>query len=365
LKYFILFLVAGIYSLVSGCASISYYAQAAQGQFSLINQAKPIHDWLSDPAADEKLKEKLKRVQEIRQFASRELGLPNNASYTSYADLKRQFVVWNVVATPELSLVPLKWCFPVAGCVDYRGYYDKQAAQNFADALIKQGMDVRISGVPAYSTLGYFNDPVLSTFIHYSEPELARLIFHELAHQIAYASGDSTFNESFATTIEEIGVTRWLADRGDENLIANYRLYQSRRKDFLNLLNTYRFKFEEIYRLTISDEQKRKRKIELIRSIESDYTFLKQTWGGYTGYDRWFNEPVSNAHFVLIATYHELVPEFKALLAEKGNLKDFYREVSNLAGMSATARHQVLQRYTPLVQQTTIKSELINAAASQ
>ena len=365
MKYFILFLVVCIVSLVSGCASIGYYAQAAQGQLSLLYRAKPIQSWLSDAEIDEKLKEKLRRVQEIREFAVREMGLPNNASYTSYADLNRQFVVWNVVATPELSLIPLQWCFPVAGCVNYRGYYDKQAAHNFAEELNKQGLDVRVSGVPAYSTLGYFNDPVLSTFIHYSEPELARLIFHELAHQIAYASGDSTFNESFATTIEEIGVSRWLAAQGDDSLNANHHLFQSRRKDFLNLLNTYRLKLKDTYRLPISDELKRKQKIELVRSIESDYNFLKQTWDGYTGYDRWFNAPVSNAHFVLIATYHELVPEFNALLAEKGNLKDFYREVIDLAGMNAKTRHQVLQRYTPVVLQTSIKNGLIDAAASQ
>jgi len=365
LRYFILFLVVSIFSLISGCTSIGYFAQAAQGQFSLLYRAKPINSWLTNPEADEKLKEKLRRIQEIRQFAARELGLPNNASYTSYADLNRQFVVWNVVATPELSLVPLKWCFPVAGCVDYRGYYDKHTAQNFADELNKKGMDVRISGVPAYSTLGYFNDPVLSTFIHYSEPELARLIFHELAHQVAYASGDSTFNESFATTIEEIGVSRWLAARGDHNLIANNGLFQSRRKDFLNLLHTYRFKFEEVYRKPISDDLKRQGKKELIRLIKSDYDLLKQTWDGYAGYDRWFDEPVSNAHFVLIATYHELVPEFKALLAEKGNLKDFYREVIDLAAMNAKARRKALQRHTPVVHQTPIKSGRIDAVASQ
>jgi len=358
-------LLASSLALLSGCTSLGYYAQAAQGQFSLLYKAKPINEWLSDSLVDQSLKTKLRRVQEIREFAVRELSLPDNASYKNYADLKRPFVVWNVVATPEFSLVPEQWCFPVAGCVDYRGYYDKEAALSFAEELRKKGLDVRVTGVPAYSTLGWFNDPVLSTFIHYPEPEVARLIFHELAHQVAYAAGDSPFNESFATAVEEVGLSHWLDNRGDDTMRDAYRIYKDRRNEFLALLNKYRLQLEATYQQPINDDEKRQRKSELMQSIQIDYSVLKQTWGGYSGYDRWFNEPVSNAHFALIATYNDWVPEFKALMAEQKTLPAFYVAVKALADRDSYTRHQMLARYKPVVHQSAVKSESNHAAASQ
>lgn len=365
LRYLLRALLVCSLALLSGCASLGYYAQAAQGQFSVLYKAKPINEWLSDSLVNESLKTKLRRVQEIREFAVRELGLPDNASYKKYADLKRPFVVWNVVATPEFSLVPEQWCFPVAGCVDYRGYYDKEAALSFAQDLRKKGLDVRVTGVPAYSTLGWFNDPVLSTFIHYPEPEVARLIFHELAHQVAYATGDSPFNESFATAVEEVGLSRWLDARGDDTMRDSYRIYRGRRDEFLALLNKYRLKLEANYQQPISDDEKRQRKSELMQSIQIGYSVLKQTWGGYSGYDRWFNEPVSNAHFALIATYNDLVPEFKALLAEQKTLPAFYAVVKALADRDSYTRHQMLERYKRVVHQPAVKNESNYAAASQ
>ena len=359
-------IIALVFLVVSGgCTSIGYYAQAAKGHLSVMYQSKPIDRWLSDARLDQQLKIKLQQVQRIREFAVRELGLPDNDSYRSYADIKRQYVVWNVVATPELSLVPERWCFPVAGCVDYRGYYDMQSAQHFAGELRKKGMDVRVTGVPAYSTLGWFNDPVLSSFIHYPEHELARLIFHELAHQIAYAEGDSTFNESFATAVEEVGVSLWLSARGDPAINESYRLYELRRNEFLALLNTYRLRLESTYLQNMSDDEKRQRKSELIHSMVSEYADLKKAWGGYAGYDRWFNEPVSNAHFALIATYHELVPEFIALLEEEKTLPYFYLRVKQLAKMDAVSRRHVLRRHTSLVHHSDIKIQTDSPAALQ
>src|SRR6476661_4621254 len=223
-------------ALVVGCSNLGYYVQAAHGQFSLLAEAKPIDDWLSDPEVSDKLKGKLSKVQEIRRFAARELSLPDNDSYKTYADLKRPYVLWNVVATSEFSLEPLQWCFPIAGCVNYRGYYSKAEAQAYANELREQHYDVQIGGVPAYSTLGFFNDPVLSTFIQYPEGELARLVFHELAHQVVYAQGDSRFNESFAVAVEEVGVERWLAKHGDEKMRNAYKDYERRKHDFLALL---------------------------------------------------------------------------------------------------------------------------------
>ena len=276
------------------------------------------------------------------------LGLPDNGSYKNYAELKRKYVMWNVIATPELSMTPQQWCFPVAGCVDYRGYYSKDAADAFASALRRQGFDVRVSGVPAYSTLGWFNDPVLSTFIELPEAEVARMVFHELAHQVAYAPGDSQFNESFATTVEEIGVARWLQAQGSARTREDYRVYHQRKEDFLGLLAFYRHQLEDNYARAVPDAEKRERKGQLTEALRQDYEAMKaERWGGYAGYDRWFDSPLSNAHFVLVATYHDLVPAFHALHAEHVDFGRFYREVRQLAKLQKTERRLRLARYLP------------------
>ncbi len=339
---------------LSGCAQMGYYAQAVQGQVSLLSRAKPIDQWLADPAVADDLKSRLRRTQQIRTFAAHELGLPDNGSYKNYADLQRKYVMWNVVATPELSMTPKQWCFPVAGCVDYRGYYSREAADAFADGLRRQGYDVRVSGVPAYSTLGWFNDPVLSTFIEYPEAEVARMVFHELAHQVAYAPGDSQFNESFATAVEEIGVARWLDAHGSDQVRDDYRIYRQRKEDFLGLLDAYRRQLEANYARAVSDDAMRARKAELIEALRQDYATMKaERWSGYAGYDRWFDGPVTNAHFVLIATYHELVPAFQGLHAGHADVRQFYREVQQLARMPKPERRLRLAQYLPPTPATT------------
>ncbi len=337
-------------AVLGGCADLGYYAQAARGQMSLMAGARPIDRWLADPEVKGDLKLRLQRVREIREFAARELGLPDNGSYKSFARLERSFVMWNVVATPELSLTPQRWCFPVAGCVDYRGYYDHPSAQRFAEGLTAKGLDVRVSGVPAYSTLGWFNDPVLSTFIHYPDVELARLVFHELAHQVAYAPGDSQFNESFATAVEEFGVERWLAARGDAEAREAYRAFRARREGFLALLETYRARLDSVYKSHLPDTAKRQRKAELMARMKTDYAALKASWDGYAGYDRWFSEPLSNAHFALISTYHDLVPAFRALMDEKPTLAEFYRAVVAMARMERRQRDTMIARYRQVMQ---------------
>ena len=331
---------------LSACAQLGYYAQAMQGQLALRSSARPIDQWLADPKVADTLKERLKRVREIRAFAATELGLPDNGSYKKYADLKRSYVMWNVIAAPELSVEPKQWCFPVAGCVNYRGYYQQDAAQGFAQALQQSGFDVFVAGVPAYSTLGWFDDPVLSSFITYPDTELARLIFHELAHQVAYASGDSQFNESFATAVEEAGVARWLTLTGNEQQRGEYHLFQGRQQDFLTLLKSHRQQLQTLFASTLSDEEKRSQKQKIFQSLQEHYRILKQEkWAGYTGYDRWFNAPLSNAHLALAATYHDLAPAFQRLLAEKKTLPAFYQAVRQLARLNQQARHeQLMQR---------------------
>lgn len=335
--------------VLGGCAQLGYYAQAMQGQMLLLASAKPIDDWLADPQVEEKLKTRLRQTRAIRSFAASELALPDNGSYKNYADLKRPYVMWNVVATPELSLKPVKWCFPVAGCVDYRGYYNHEAAQAFADGLRAHGRDVRVSGVPAYSTLGWFNDPVLSTFIDYPEAEIARLVFHELAHQVAYAPGDSQFNESFATAVEELGVACWLDQHGDAAMRERYSQYRVRKEDFLALLNSHRQQLEANFSRDASDAEKRARKQQIFASMKRQYETLKaERWDGYGGYDRWFGDAISNAHFALAATYHDLVPGFRGLFAQEVDLRHFYAQVKAMAKLDKKQRRAALAVYTPM-----------------
>ena len=331
-------------ALIGGCSQLGYYAQAAQGQYALWSEARPIDDWLGDPATDPKLKARLEKARQIRRFAVRELGLPDNGSYKNYAALSRPFVLWNVVAAPELSLQPLQWCFPIAGCVSYRGYYSKDDAQAYARALREQHYDVQVGGVPAYSTLGWFDDPILSTFINTSDAELARLIFHELAHQVVYIPGDSRFNESFAVSVEEAGVQRWLDQYGTPAMRDSYALYASRRRAFLALLLKHRDALEANYASDASDAAKRAQKARIFAALQDDYQALKAGWGGYAGYDRWFAEPLSNAHLASIATYNDFLPAFRAMLAQAGSFPRYYAAVRALAQQDKAERDRVLQR---------------------
>ena len=334
--------LCSVTALIVGCSQMGYYFQAAQGQISVLSSARPIDDWLADTGTNDKLRSRLEKIKAIREFAEKELGLPDNASFKSYADLKRPYVLWNVVATPELSLHSKQWCFPVAGCVSYRGYYDKQEAQAYGDELRHEGFDVQVAGVPAYSTLGWFSDPVLSTFIQYPDAELARLIFHELAHQVAYAKGDSRFNESFATAVEEVGVERWLSTHGNEQMRQSYATYEGRKHDFLALLLKYRKELDNNYTRRASAGDKRKQKAAIFQALKDEYQTLKTAWGGYAGYDRWFAEPLTNAHLASIATYHDMVPEFRALLVREKSFPKFYDAVKRLAAMEDSERHRQL-----------------------
>jgi predicted aminopeptidase len=330
-------------AFLAGCSTLSYYTQAAQGQFELLSDAKPIDDWLADPATNPKLRHRLEVARQIRRYAVQQMALPDNASYKNYAALQRPYVLWNVVATPELSLKPLEWCFPIAGCVNYRGYYSKTDAQEYARELRAQGHDVEVGGVPAYSTLGWFSDPLVSTFINYPDAELARLIFHELAHQVVYVPGDSQFNESFASTVELAGVERWLQRFGNQQMREGYDRYMARKEGFLGLLLKYRKELERTYKSPIPDDAKRTAKARLFAHLKEDYEVLKASWGGYKGYDKFFAEPLSNAHLASIATYNDFVPAFRALLERQKNFPAFYREVRRIADLDRDERHRVLK----------------------
>ncbi len=304
-----------------------------------MRSGRPISEVLTEPDIDPKLRGKLELVSEIRRFASRELGLPDNNSYTRYSDLKRQFVLWNVVATPELSMKLVNWCFPIAGCISYRGYYAKEDADRFAEKLRNEGFDVYVGGVPAYSTLGWFDDPVLSTFIQYPDAELARLIFHELAHQVLYVSGDTMFNESFATAVEEAGLQRWLAQRNDAKLEEAYRTHAQRKQQFVDLLKKHRAELQRVFSQPTSDDEKRRGKVAVFEALQADYQVLRTSWGGWPGYDRWFAQKPGNSHLASVATYTDAVPGFRRMLAEQGNeLPKFFEAARALASVGKVQR---------------------------
>lgn len=341
------FIVAGIALLAAGCTSLGYYLQSVEGQLTLLQSRQEISDLLADPATPEPLKKRLETTLKIRDFASTELKLPDNQSYRSYADLRRPYVVWNVFATKEFSIKPEQWCFPIAGCVGYRGYFSKAGADNFAEEMRAQGDDVFVGGVPAYSTLGWFNDPVLNTFVNYSDYEIARLIFHELAHQIMYVQNDTEFNESFAVAVETEGIRRWLERFGDEKMRAAFAVAQERRSQFAKLVIARRHALGELYAEKIPAAEMRKRKAAMFEALTQDYAKLKQSWGGYAGYDRFLDDP-NNAKLASFSFYNRLVPEFLALLAKlDGDLPAFYAEVKRLAQLSKPARYRALGSAPP------------------
>ncbi len=340
----------GTLCATSGCSSIGYLGQSASGHLHLLAAARPVKDAIADPATPEPLRQRLALTQRMRDFAVAELKLPDNGSYRAYADLQRGAAVWNVVAAPELSLKLETWCFPVVGCIGYRGYYDLAGAEAAAAPLRDQGFEVDVYAVPAYSTLGWMNwiggDPLLNTFVQWPEGELARLIFHELAHQVAYAPGDTTFNESFATAVERIGSERWLAANANAEVRAQQALTEARRHDFHVLVRAWRARLDALYRGDLPEAQKRQRKAELYAGMRADYEALKRDrWLGYAGYDRWFAK-ANNAALGTQAAYDDQVGAFERLFAaEGGDFARFYAEVRRLAALPRPARELALAPY--------------------
>lgn len=342
--------LALLVAIGAGCSTLGYYGQAAGGHLSLMAAARPIPQWLEDPATPAPLKQRLALARDMRTFAARELGLPDNRSYTAYSDLQRPAVVWNVFATPELSLELKRWCYPLVGCAGYRGYFDAADAERTAAALRAEGYEVNVAPVPAYSTLGWLNwaggDPLLNTFIHWPEAELARLLFHELAHQVLYVQDDTAFNESFATAVEREGVQRWIAQRGEPKLSEAYAQYEQRRAGFLQLLLEHRAKLAQAFAGTATDAAKRARKREVFAELQAAYQQLKaDRWGGFAGYDRFFNRELNTAHLAAVGAYNDLVPAFEALLREhERDLPRFFAAVERLGALPRAERDAQLRR---------------------
>jgi len=313
--------------LCAGCESISYYGQAIGGHLRLMAAARPIDSWLEDPSTPTELKVRLETAQRIRQFASRELHLPENGSYHSYADLKRRYAVYNVFAAPKFSVDPKPECFPFTGCVAYRGFYSEDAARQHAARLREQGYDVYVGGVLAYSTLGWFDDPLLSTFIRYPDSQVARLVFHELAHQVVYAKNDTTFNESFAVVVEEEGVRRWLEAENRRVELAAFHEAQARKRDLAARIKETRERLKLVYDSSLTEEQKLEQK-------RAEFDRLRASFPQFVP-----AEP-NNAFLVSIALYNELVPALERVLAASAGLDDFYRRARSLA-QSESGRAQL------------------------
>jgi predicted aminopeptidase len=352
-------LVLVILAGLGGCSSmetIGDWARSLRGHWAILMAARPVDEVVGDAATDADLRHRLERARALRDFASRELALPDNASYRRYAELGRPVAVWNVVAAPELSLELRRWCFPVVGCVGYRGFYDRAQADTLASQLRQQGLEVSVYGVPAYSTLGklpaldFFADPLLSSFIRDSEADLARLIFHELAHQVAFAPGDTTFNESFATAVERLGVRRWLDTQADEASRAEHERTEQRREAFRALTRSYRQKLEVLYaEVNLDEAQRRDRKVLLFAAMRDEARTLLQRWGQSgsvqgAGYARWF-ERANNASMGVLSAYNAQVPDFERLFERcGGEFPRFYAEVRRLAGLPQEQRQRELSR---------------------
>jgi predicted aminopeptidase len=341
-------LAATLASPLAGCGNVAYYAQAVGGHFDVMGAARPVGELLRDPASDPVLRKQLEDVQAIREFASRELALPDNNSYRSYADIGRPYVVWNVFAAPEFSLEPKSWCMLMVGCVNYRGYYAREKAERLAADLRLEGYDTYVGGVAAYSTLGWFDDPVLNTFLRHGTLEVARTVFHELAHQLIFVKNDSAFNESFATAVENEGMRRWTAGPAAAAQRSAYEAQRTRKASFAKLMRDYRKKFEALYATQSTDGPRRQAKAELLDALRRDYAELRAGPGGRPGDDRLPAPDFNNARLVAFSLYNELVPAFEILLKQENHdLPRFYRRVTELAALDKEARCKALTGLLP------------------
>lgn len=335
-------------ALLCGCHSISYYSQAISGQWELLTKPEPIRQFIADAKTPALLRERLQLVLRLREFAAAELALPTNGHYLNYADLKRPYVTWTVYAAPEFSTKAKTWWYPVVGSLEYQGYFKEAAARRYAETLRQRGFDVFVGAVPAFSTLGWFRDPVLNTFVFDDEADLAELLFHELAHQRVFVAGDTEFNEAFATAVAEEGLRRWMQTKNDPAGHARYRASVVREEQFVQLVIDTRAKLEKFFDSTNHPPrlgaELRAGKQAVFDEMRENYSRLKQSWGGDSGYDRWFAKPINNAQLNTVEAYHKLVPGFERLLVKhRGDFPAFYREVKSIGRLKKDERRERLK----------------------
>lgn len=325
--------------LTAGC----YLLESAEGQLALMSKREPIARVIEKPSTPAALRSQLEEVTSIRDFANRQLNLPDNGSYRTYADVGRPYVVWNVVAVPEFSVDPKRWCYPIVGCVAYRGYFIERKAVLFAAKLRKQGLDVAVAGVAAYSTLGHFNDPILNTMVGWNDVELAAIIFHELTHQMIYVADDASFNEALATTVEEEGVRRWLLAQHREADLAKHLVEQEHYLRVVRLLRRTRGELHDLYASGDDIERMREGKNASFDALHSSYAQLKAQWGGHAPFQSWMAGKANNADLASVATYYDCVPGFeRELAAAAGDLRVFYRRVRELAKLDRATRDRAV-----------------------
>jgi predicted aminopeptidase len=328
-----------VLTLIGASLNGCYLLESAQGQLALMSKRRPIARVVADPATPARVRTQLESVAQIREFASRALHLPDNGSYRTYADVRRPYVVWNVVAAPEFSVDPKEWCYPIVGCVAYRGYFVERRARAFAAALQRRGFDVSVDGVAAYSTLGHFDDPILNTMIGWDDVELASIIFHELTHQMIYIANDADFNEALATTVEDEGVRRWLESLGRSGELSRYELEEQRSLEVVGLLARTREELRALYGSGIDPARMRERKAAALAALRESYAHLVQGWGPHPPFESWFKGEINNAHLASVATYYDCLPGFRReLAAAGGNLDAFYRRVRELGKLDQKKR---------------------------
>ena len=328
----------------SGCESLQYYGHVINGHTKILNSRQSIKELIADPQISPELKGKLKRILKIRDFAKNELFLPVNNHYRTYTELNRPYVTWNVFAAPEFSLTAKTWSYPVIGRAAYRGYYVRSHAFSYAEKLKRNGYDVYIGGATAYSTLGWFEDSVFSTFIGHDEPLVAALIFHELAHQVLYVRDDTTFNESFATAVEQAGLRRWMIYNSNPEGLNKYLAYRERHRQFVDLVKRYRFELNSLYRKDMPLTEKRRHKATIFQRLRDEYEQMKMVRDANSAYDAWFNESLNNAKLLSVAAYHDLVPAFLRLLESNNNdLRQFYTACRRLAELPQAERDRRLK----------------------
>lgn len=342
--FFRLIAAAALLTGLYGCTGVSYYAQSLNGHLKIVSARQQVDDLIDDPTKPAALRAQMALASDIRQFATDELALPDNNSYRTYVDTKRDYVTWAVFAAPEFSLNAKTWCFPAYGCVPYRGYFSEEAAIRFAAKMQRQGLDVHVGGITAYSTLGLLSDPLLNTMFRRDETYLAGLVFHELAHQRVYVAGDTAFNEAFAVAVETTGVKKWLAEKGDITTLRDYEAGRKRNADFLALVSRTRNELKEIYAGPGSDEQKRAAKAAAIENLRIRYRRLRDgSWGGYRGYDAWFDTPINNAKLATTAFYNDLVPGLVRLFGLCANeYPRFYEAVQHIGALEKGQRAKAL-----------------------
>jgi len=337
----------------AGCSSVSYYSQAIGGHLKLMNARQAIDKVIADEATSPELRQKLQTLVDARQFAVSELGLPDNDSYSTYVETGKTAVTWNVVAASEFSMDPKTWCFPVAGCVNYRGYFDRGDADAYAAQLVEQNYDVTVGGASAYSTLGWFDDPVLDTMLRGSDTRYVGTLFHELAHQTLYVEDDSSFNEAYATFVEQLGTRKWLESLGQAERIEQYDASLQRAEDFVNLLGSTRRELQTTFAQDIDEAAMREQKAAVFENMRAEYELLKESWGGFSGYDNWFKRDINNARLVAVSTYRRFVPAFLAMYLEAGeDLERFYEVARVTAELPATERRERLNAYIAALEAT-------------